>query len=173
MITISRTALVLHTQVVRFHQLITIFIEWIWPEPVFKGSQHAFGIRYPLLFGFRQVITEWPEIHGQLPFLAFEVFCKMAIIPNVSLDIIVVDRVRHKPIEAGIAVFQVSHLTQSAVGNIFQTFGNDDANKCAVHLIFLLIFVRPPHTNTQTQTNKKNPKKPKKNQKKNKTAIPW
>src|SRR5690606_7814779 len=54
-VSISDDALVLHSEVRCFYKFVSIFVERIWPKPIFECFQHHSNLR-KLLFSFIEII---------------------------------------------------------------------------------------------------------------------
>src|SRR5664280_764247 len=96
-ISIGNRALVLHTQVRRFNQLVSILIKRVGPEPMLKGSKHHRRL-FELYPGFFKVLLQYIVVAVEITLLAFEYLRKMSIVCYIYINAVIIYRVCDKPV---------------------------------------------------------------------------
>src|SRR5690606_11021395 len=117
-ISISHRTLMLHTQVRRIHQLITILVKGVGAKPMLEGPQHRLHITGEMHLSFFQVFAEHPIIDIEYTLLTLQRIGEMYIVTYIERHRIIINGLLYQPIVPCIAPFQFRFTTQSTVRDI-------------------------------------------------------
>ncbi len=148
-IAVSDRALVLHSQVRRLDELVTILVPRERTEPVLEALQHRLHL-LELFLRCIGVIVDRPEVEAEVAALSLIYVAEMRVMTRVHRDVVVVDRVFHKPLVGCGSIPVRRGAPQSPIRHIDQRVRNGDGDSLTVGLVGVDVLVGPPYTRAQT-----------------------
>jgi len=139
-IAVGHGALVLHAGVGRLDQLVAVLAERVLAKVLLEGLDHRLRLR-ELLLRLVETLRKDPEVQR----LAVGRVGEMRVVSDVQRHAVVVDRVLHVPVPARVAVAQVGLPDELPVRHVHQVTRDGDADAHLLHLVLVLVLVRPPH----------------------------